>query len=350
MKRAAGVPVPQTRSVRRAVVLEPNAASVAVVHNASTATCASRTAAAAVHDPPQRLQGRSRPYERVRRVGAGVAGVVYEYKDTSNGKSVAIKFPMPAAASAERSAFGLSKRINPRCNYGHHLSPAYEIVHVAGVGAQVWGWAGEQTFAAVLGSRSFWRDAHPHYERASLGLMAQVLAALDTLHRAGHIHGDLHPENIMIHQAHQGGRSILNLIDFGFCLRVGRGGWARDPRFAGAANLASGPAVGYPQHPPELWCRRVQLHSSDTAAPWRECRVHGSHDVWSAGMLLYMLVQVRQAMRGAKVTKATELVQRMASAIDAAGGACASARREMRQVLLDCCPEETSRKLLVKML
>ena len=61
--------------------------------------------------------------------------------------------------------------------------------------------------------------------------------------------------------------------------------------------LANKPA-GHRQHPPELWCDSMEC--GNVTVPWGDTRAHGWHGVWSAGMLLYTMVQLHLLSSGAQ--------------------------------------------------
>jgi serine/threonine protein kinase len=193
--------------------------------------------------------GKKREYHFKQKLGAGVNGVAAEYEDQSNHKSVAIKFSKAHAAPAERNAFAVSQRINPKLSYLHNLSPAYELLELpaeAGVKsgvATIWGWGGERTVWDAMQKPDWTPD------NADTAL-ACILRALLKLHQEGHLHGDLHAENVMVHQTRKKGITV-NLIDFGNCLKI-EGGWTKWPYAVKDENKDKGPAYGSTQFPPEL--------------------------------------------------------------------------------------------------
>lgn len=286
--------------------------------------------------PPSTLRGRpengSRTYQLKRKLGSGACGVVYEYTDLTNNKSVALKFPSRDSADDERGAFLVSQQINPEKSYDRHLSPAYEILEVPqspGGMAQVWGWGGEQTLAKAIGNSEFWKELQNPLP-ALKSLCCQMLSGLQCLHNARHIHGDLHMENVMFHKT-KSGRILANFIDFGLCMPMeskGRQSYFGDTaRFRAAPQKPGcGPAFGYFQHPPELWLARMLVEPRPGAAAvdlkWSGFPVAGSHDVWSVGVMFYYMFFVFNR----RLRPLDQLVNEMIRSIQSSGGACETAR------------------------
>ena len=127
--------------------------------------------------------------------------------------------------------------------------------------AQIWGWGGDVSVEELVLHEAFWAEAHPDEERVALDITEQVLTALETLHGAGHIHADLHMDNMMVHTS-QRGLKVVNLIDLGCCT----------PRGVRCARWATKPA-GHTQHPLELWCDSMEC--GNVTLPWGDTRAHG---------------------------------------------------------------------------
>ena len=269
---------------------------------------------------PQTLTGH-RTYEMKRRLGAGMCGIVYEYMDTTNGKSVAVKFPFSEFAAGERVAFSISQKMNPNRTYQNHLSPAYEMVELSilqhgmaairsGV-AVVWGWGGERTLYEDLVSRAKAKKSLP--EATARLYLEHMMAGLRRLHSAGYIHGDCHMDNVMVH-IDRSGKHLVNLIDFGLCRPTGK-------RWGDVYGGAKPFAKGHVQHPPELWTGSVHLEAASRRVPGQEMRINASHDVWSAGAIFFQLLN----------GDIKQLETTMVARIEASAGGTAGARQALEQ-------------------
>src|SRR5215211_4921399 len=153
------------------------------------------------------------PYEIVALLGAGGMGEVYKAFDTRLDRTVAIKV-LPAAFSADaqfRERFDREARIISQLDHPH-IGALYDV--------------GEETVAAIpvrflviqylegttLADRIA-KGALPLKE--ALTIAAQIADALDGAHRAGLVHRDLKPGNVMLT------RSGAKLLDFGLATTRG---------------------------------------------------------------------------------------------------------------------------------
>jgi serine/threonine protein kinase len=139
------------------------------------------------------------PYEVVSRLGAGGMGEVWKARDTRLDRSVAIKvLPAEVAQNAEfrlrfeREAKTISQLTHP------HICTLYDV----GDDYLVMELLDGETLADRLG-----RGPLPLSDVLKYG--AQIGEALDRAHRAGVVHRDLKPGNVMIT------RSGAKLLDFG---------------------------------------------------------------------------------------------------------------------------------------
>lgn len=133
------------------------------------------------------------------RLGGGGLGVVYEAIDAESGEPVAIKvplsgeFPQPYdAALRKEAAFIEAFDILGTPKYLELLETAY----------------GPMLVTELVRGRTLDKIGRVGSERA-LRLVAQVAETLDELHRRGHIHGDVKPDNILVDEA-----GATSLIDF----------------------------------------------------------------------------------------------------------------------------------------
>src|SRR5262249_35438561 len=149
------------------------------------------------------------PYEIVSRVGAGGMGEVWKGRDTRLGRSVAIKIlPSELAQNAqfkvrlEREAKTISQLNHPNICTLYDVGDDYLVMELL---------EGE-TLADRLG-----RGPLPLPDVLKYG--AQIAEALDSAHRAGVVHRDLKPGNVMIT------RSGAKLLDFGLAKVTELGGF-----------------------------------------------------------------------------------------------------------------------------
>jgi len=217
------------------------------------------------------------PYEILAPLGAGGMGEVYRARDTRLGRVVAIKvLPHDYASSPqvrarfEREARTVSSLSHP------HICVLYDIGKEGDTDYLVMELVVGETIASRLR-----KGALPTTEVLNLG--AQIAHALDSAHRAGVVHRDLKPGNVMLTE------TGVKLMDFGLALeaRVGAssGGHsdatitqspaAREPI------TAEGTLVGtLPYMAPE------QLEGRDADA---------RSDLWALGCVLYEMASGARA-------------------------------------------------------
>lgn len=132
------------------------------------------------------------PYELVRRIGRGACGEVYEARDRRSGERVALKLLFPAYdGDAQVTRFRREGRIGERVRHPH-------LVEIFESGS-----ADERRFFAMrlvdgetLKRRI--RDGALRETSDNLRQFAGVADGLAALHRAGAIHRDVKPSNIMV--------------------------------------------------------------------------------------------------------------------------------------------------------
>ncbi len=165
-------------------------------------------------------------YQVLRRVGEGGMGVVYEARDRELGRTVAIKLLRRAGAGAGHRA-RLVREAQTMAKLAHeNLVPVFDVGELAGdlfvamelvEGVDLARWLGEE--------RRGWREV--------VKVFAQAARGLDAAHRAGVIHRDFKPSNVMV-----GKHGRVRVLDFGLAREGGEG--AGDDRDAGGS-LGGGP-------------------------------------------------------------------------------------------------------------
>lgn len=197
----------------------------------------------------------SEKYQLVRVVGSGGFARVYEARQASLDRTVAVKILLP------------EWRANPHCiekltleakatSYIEHPNTVQVLDFAA--------WDGMfYLVMELVRGRSMRREMEsgPVALDRALGWCDQILAAAGAAHRAGVVHGDLKPNNVLIETLRSGGER-LKLIDFG-----------TSPT---GQNAVIETVCGTPQYmAPEL-----SLGHPATAAS----------DVYAAGVMLYELI------------------------------------------------------------
>jgi serine/threonine-protein kinase len=150
------------------------------------------------------------PYRLIEVAGEGGMGVVYRAADTLlNDRAVAVKV-MAAHLSAEPAY---------RAAFLHEAQVAAEVSHPHVVPVHA---AGESDGLLYLAMA--WIDGRNLRELANAGglsaahvvmLVRQIARALDAIHDAGIVHGDIKPSNILVHDSDH-----AYLLDFGVARRT----------------------------------------------------------------------------------------------------------------------------------
>src|SRR5881628_202231 len=152
------------------------------------------------------------PYEIVAPLGAGGMGEVYRARDTRLGRDVAIKvLPQHLTSSPEvRARFEREARTVSSLNHPH-ICTLHDVGREGDTDYLVMELVEGETLAARLA-----RGPLPPAEVLRLG--GQIADALDRAHRAGVVHRDLKPGNVMLT------KSDAKLMDFGLARATGFAG------------------------------------------------------------------------------------------------------------------------------
>jgi eukaryotic-like serine/threonine-protein kinase len=223
---------------------------------------------AAVPSTQELVLGRYRP---MRPLGSGGSGSVWLALDERNGLDVALKIIAregKAAARAEREALAARRLRHDRCvrayDVGHdpsHVYIAYEYV------------PGRTLRETIRSTELSDVDA--------VEIAAQVLDALAHAHRAGIVHRDVKPANVLVEDR---GELSVRLLDFGLA------------QFDGADTLT---AVG--DVPGTLaYIAPERLDGAD-ATP--------QSDVWSVGVLLWEILTDRHPFWGMPIQEVARAIQ-----------------------------------------
>jgi hypothetical protein len=219
------------------------------------------------------------PYEIVVPLGAGGMGEVYRAKDTRLGRDVAVKvLPQHLSADAEvRARFEREAKTVSSLNHPH-ICTLFDVGREGDTDYLVMELVEGETLAQRLT-----KGALPAADVLKLG--AQIADALDRAHRAGVIHRDLKPGNVMLT------KSGAKLLDFGLARQTpvpsGPG--------ATAGALSQSPTVARP-----LTSEGMLLGTFQYMAPEQlEGREADQRtDLWALGCVLYEMATGKPAFGG----------------------------------------------------
>jgi serine/threonine protein kinase, bacterial len=173
----------------------------AATHNALTATADAADASGAVATKEVEF-GRYRLFEKL---GQGSMGAVYRAHDTALGRDVAIKLLQPELAAEpgfqerfRREAYAAARLASP------NIIPIYETGEFDGRLYLVMPIIDGVDLNKVLKSDG------PMSPQKAVRVVEQVAAALDAAHKAGLVHRDVKPSNLLMV-----GEDFVYLIDFG---------------------------------------------------------------------------------------------------------------------------------------
>ncbi|HEV2106282.1 MAG TPA: serine/threonine-protein kinase, partial [Candidatus Eisenbacteria bacterium] len=221
------------------------------------------------------------PYEILAPLGAGGMGEVYRARDTRLGRDVAVKV-LPEHLSAdpeirarfEREAKTVSSLSHP------HICTLFDVGREGDVEYLVMELVEGETLAVRL-------QRGPLAIPELLRLAIEIAGALDRAHRAGVIHRDLKPGNIMVT------RGGAKLMDFGLSRVTGLAPAGGSGTRLGA--LTQSPTIAQP-----LTAEGTLLGTFQYMAPeqleGREADVRG--DIWALGCVLYEMATGRRAFTG----------------------------------------------------
>ena len=207
----------------------------------------------------------------MRPLGTGGSGSVWLALDVRNGLDVALKI-IPregkAAARAEREAMAARRLRHDRC------VRAYDVGHDASHVYIAYEYVPGRTLRETIRAGAL-------TDRHAVEVAAQVLDALAHAHRAGIVHRDVKPANILVEDREN---LSIRLLDFGLA------------QFDGADTLT---AVG--DVPGTLAYIAPERLTGDDATP--------QSDVWSVGVLLWETLTDRHPFWGVPIQEVARAIQ-----------------------------------------
>jgi Tol biopolymer transport system component len=221
------------------------------------------------------------PYEILSPLGAGGMGEVYRAKDTRLGRDVAVKV-LPTHLSDQpeiRARFEREAKTVSSLNHPH-ICMLFDVGKEADVDYLVMELIEGDTLDARLARG-------PLAPPEALRLGAQIADALDRAHRAGVVHRDLKPGNVMLT------RSGAKLMDFGLARATGLAAGA--PPGSSFVTVPHSPTMGR-----ALTAEGTILGTFQYMAPEQ---LEGSEadarsDIWALGCVLYEMFTGRRAFEG----------------------------------------------------
>jgi eukaryotic-like serine/threonine-protein kinase len=222
------------------------------------------------------------PYEIVAPLGAGGMGEVYRANDSRLGRSVAIKvLPQHLSSSPEIHArFEREARTISSLNHPH-ICVLHDIGSEQGTTYLVMELVEGETLAHRL-------ERGPLPTADVLRMGAQIADALDRAHRAGVVHRDLKPGNVMLT------RSGAKLLDFGLARATGLSG-AGGGSGGTLAGLTNSPTIVQPLTAEGSLVGTFQYMSPEQLEG-READARA--DLWALGCVLYEMATGRRAFDG----------------------------------------------------
>jgi len=227
-------------------------------------------------EPKPAQPSRLGEFEIIRELGRGGMGVVYEARQASLNRKVALKVLPPAMRSDRRLLARFQREAEAAARLRHpNIVPVYSIGESAGAPFFAMELVEGRSLAEVIklrkeGDEAGLPKAGPDYRRWAVATAAKIADALDYAHGRGILHRDIKPGNILLD--HDG---TPRLTDFGLALDLQ------------ASELTqTGEMFGSP------------LYMSPEQAFRRETPVDARTDIYSLAVTLYELLTLRLPYAG----------------------------------------------------
>ena len=222
------------------------------------------------------------PYEIAAPLGAGGMGEVYRARDTRLGRDVAVKVLPEHLSKAPEVRARFEREARLASSLGH---PNICALHDLGREGDVDYLVMELVDGESLSERMV-RGALPTTDVLRIG--AQIADALDCAHRAGVVHRDLKPGNVML------SRSGAKLMDFGLA-RAGAGVRLAPTSHGSATAIAQSPTIAQPLTTHGALVGTFQYMSPEQLEG-READARS--DLWALGCVLYEMATGKRAFAG----------------------------------------------------
>jgi serine/threonine protein kinase/Tol biopolymer transport system component len=217
------------------------------------------------------------PYRIASRIGAGGMGEVYQARDTTLDRQVAIKVLLPAVASdPDRLArFRREARVLASLNHPH-IAQIHGFEDADGVHALVMELVEGPTLADRIVS-----GAIPINE--ALAIASQIADALEAAHEQGIIHRDLKPANIKVRED-----GTVKVLDFGLAKGL-------DAPSSAGVDVMQSPTLSAHATETGLILGTAAYMSPEQA---RGKAVDRRADLWAFGCVLYEMLTRQRAFAG----------------------------------------------------
>jgi hypothetical protein len=249
-------------------------------------------------------------YEIIRELARGGMGVVFEARQVSLNRTVAIKMILSAHLASEADVRRFYVEAKAAANLDHpNVVPIYEVGEHDG----------QHYFSMKLIKGGNLADRIGVFTRdpeAAARLMATVARAVEVAHRKGIVHRDLKPANILLDEAGQ-----PHVSDFGLAKDLG----------SGDGLTRSGAIMGTPSY------------MSPEQAEATRGRIGPATDVYSLGAILYELLTGRPPFRAD--TPLETLIQVIESHPAHPRSLNARLPRDLETICLKCLEKTPSKRL-----
>ena len=210
--------------------------------------------------PAPRLVGRRLgDYEILETLGEGGMGIVYRARDLALDREVALKVLQPYLAQDEEYERRFVREAKMAAKLDH---PNIVAVYAAGRCESMLFMAMQLVRGRTL--HQVLRERHRLPVAEALGIVRQAAEALDVAHKAGLVHRDIKPNNIMVDD-----QGRVKIMDFGLMRS----------HVSGEAITRSGDFFGTPEYASPEQCETSELD--------------GRSDLYSLGAVLYEMLAGR---------------------------------------------------------
>jgi serine/threonine protein kinase len=224
------------------------------------------------------LEGRRiGPYQIASRIGEGGMGEVYQARDTTLNRHVAIKVLLPAIANDPDRLARFRREAQVLASLNHpHIAQIHGFEDADGVPALVMELVEGPTLADRIVSGTIRINE-------ALAIASQIAAALEAAHEQGIIHRDLKPANIKVRED-----GPVKVLDFGLATGLDLPG-------RGQVDLMHSPTVSAHVTETGLILGTAAYMSPEQA---RGRTVDKRTDVWAFGCVLYEMLTGRPVFAG----------------------------------------------------
>jgi serine/threonine protein kinase/Tol biopolymer transport system component len=242
-------------------------------------------------------------YQIENRIGAGGMGEVYEARDTTLDRQVAIKVLLPGVAHDSESLIRFRREAQLLASLNHpHIAQIHGFEDAGDGWALVMELVSGPTLAERIVGRASWDSPAPTDGAnkqvplpiaEALGIAAQIAAALEAAHEQGIIHRDLKPANIKVRED-----GTVKVLDFGLATALDQRRtqdaaiWDSSPGHADATR--TGAVFGTPAY---MSPEQARGKTADRRA-----------DLWAFGCILYEMLTGRRAFDGESSTDVLDAV------------------------------------------